>query len=197
MDGYEGYEDNLPYDEYIAWQKQCVAEMLRLIKDDGVVFYNNKNRVQHGLLEDRSEILQEFPLRQIITWKRNGGVNMNNGYFVPSCEQIYMLCHKDFKLAPLANRFTDVWSISQETNNPHPAPFPVALADRIMQSTTGKLVLDPFGGSGTTAISAKRFNRDFILIEQSTEYCKMAERRINGMEDWKNPSSQYITQSLF
>ena len=45
--------------EYIAWQKQCVAEMLRLIKDNGVVFYNNKNRVQHGLLEDRSEILRD------------------------------------------------------------------------------------------------------------------------------------------
>lgn len=197
MDGYEGYGDDLPYDEYVAWQKKCVSEMMRLIKDDGVVFYNNKNRVQNGLIEDRGEILKGFPLRQVIVWKRSGGVNMNNGYFVPACEQIYMLCHKEFQLAPLANRFTDVWDITQEMNNPHPAPFPVALADRIMQSTTGKVVLDPFGGSGTTGVSARRFNRDFILIEQSADYCKMAQSRISGVEEWRNPSSKYVSQSLF
>ena len=161
------------------------------------IFYNNKNRVQGGLIEDRGEILKGFPLRQIIIWHRNGGVNMNEGYFVPACEQIYLVCNKDFKLVPTANRFTDVWNITQEMNNPHPAPFPVALADRIIQSTSAKLVLDPFGGSGTTGVSAKKNGRDFILIEQSDEYCKMAQNRIDGVEEWRNPSAQYISQSLF
>lgn len=197
MDGYNGYSDDLPYDEYVAWQRECVAEMVRLIKDDGAIFYNNKNRVQGGLIEDRGEILKGFPLRQIIIWHRNGGVNMNEGYFVPACEQIYLVCNKDFKLVPTANRFTDVWNITQEMNNPHPAPFPVALADRIIQSTSAKLVLDPFGGSGTAGVSAKKNGRDFILIEQSEEYCKMAQNRIDGVEEWRNPFAQYISQSLF
>ena len=62
--------------------------------------------------------------------------------------------------------------------NPHPAAFPVALIDRIVQSTTAKMILDPFIGSGTTAISALNFGRSFIGIDLSPEYCALAEERI-------------------
>ena len=185
-EGYNQYNDNMPYSEYVAWQKKCVAEMVRIIKDDGVVFYNNKNRVQNGLIQDRGEIVRNFPLRQVITWKRKGAINFNAGYFLPTTEQIYMLCHKGFKLAKGANKLGDVWEITQEMNNPHPAPFPEELIDRIIQSTTGKLILDPFCGSGTTAVSAKKAGRDFIMIEQSPKYCELAEARIEGREDWRN-----------
>lgn len=185
-DGYNEYQDNMPYDQYVVWQKECVAEMVRIIKDDGAIFYNNKNRVQNGLIQDRGEIVRDFPLRQIITWKRSGAINFNAGYFLPTTEQIYLICPKAFKLAKGANKFTDVWEITQEMNNPHPAPFPEKLIDRIVQSTTGKIILDPFGGSGTTAVSAKKFGRDFILIEQSYLYCELAEARIGGNEDWRN-----------
>lgn len=185
-DGYKDYDDNMPYPAYIEWQKQCVAEMYRLIKDDGVIFYNNKNRVQAGLLQDRREIVMDFPLRQIITWKRSGAINFNAGYFLPTTEQIYMICNKAFKLRKGANKLTDVWEIKQEMKNPHPAPFPEALIDRIIESTTGTLVLDPFGGSGTTAVCAQKDNRDFILIEKSYSYCKIAQKRIDGEEDWRN-----------
>ena len=119
--GYAEYDDNMPYAEYIAWQRECVAEMCRIIKDDGAVFYNNKNRVQNGLLEDRGEILRGFPLRQVIIWKRSGAINFNQGYFLPTTEQIYLLCNKAFKLAKGANKLTDVWEIKQEMKNPHPA----------------------------------------------------------------------------
>ena len=47
-DGYDGYSDNMPYTDYIAWQKQCIAEMFRLLKPNGAIFYNNKNRIQGG-----------------------------------------------------------------------------------------------------------------------------------------------------
>ena len=62
--------------------------------------------------------------------------------------------------------------------NSHPAPFPVALIERIIASTTAKLVLDPFMGSGTTAVAAKRLGRDYLGIEISPEYCALAEQRI-------------------
>lgn len=185
-DGYKDYSDNMPYLEYIEWQKQCVKEMLRIIKEDGAIFYNNKNRVQNGLLQDRREIVREFPLRQIITWKRKGGINFNAGYFLPTTEQIYLICNKGFKLNKGANKLTDVWEIKQETKNPHPAPFPEELTDKIIESTSGKLVLDPFGGSGTTAVSSIKADRNFILIEKSMDYCEMAKARIMGKEDWRN-----------
>lgn len=185
-EGYSGYDDNMPYPRYIEWQKECVREMLRLIKDDGVIFYNNKNRVQGGLLQDRGEIVRGMPLRQIITWKRSGSINFNLGYFLPTTEQIYMICNKQFKLKKGTNKYTDVWEIKQEMKNPHPAPFPEELIDRIINSTTGKIVLDPFAGSGTTAISSIKDNRDFILIEKSLIYCEMSKARIDGREDWRN-----------
>ena len=185
-EGYNQYNDNMPYHEYVTWQKQCVAEMVRIIKDDGAIFYNNKNRVQNGLIQDRGEIVRDFPLRQIITWKRRGAINFNPGYFLPTTEQIYLICRKPFKLAKGANRYTDVWEIAQEMRNPHPAPFPEELIDRIVQSVTGQVILDPFCGSGTTAVSAQKFGRDFIMVEQSMKYCRLAEARINNQEDWRN-----------
>ena len=184
-DGYQTWDDNMPYADYVAWQRACVREMLRLLTDDGAIFYNNKNRVQSGLLQDRREILAGFPLRQIITWKRSGAINFNAGYFLPVTEQIYLLCGKNFRLSPGANKFTDVWEIKQEMKNPHPAPYPEALIDRILQSAPGRVVLDPFGGSGTTAVCARRHARQFILIEKSSAYCEMARRRIDG-EQWKS-----------
>lgn len=81
-------------------------------------------------------------------------------------------------MAPKANSYGDVWEFKQEQNNTHPAPFPVALIDRIISSTTGRIVLDPFMGSGTTAVVAQGLGRDFIGIELSEEYCRMAEARI-------------------
>ncbi len=184
-EGYREYDDNMPYEEYVLWQRECVAEMVRLIKEDGAVFYNNKNRVQGGLLQDRGEIVRGFPLRQIITWKRSGAINFNAGYFLPITEQIYMLCGKKFRLVKGANKLTDVWEVKQEMKNPHPAPFPEELIDRIISSVSGRLILDPFGGSGTTAVSSLRYDRQFLLIEKSAHYCEMARARIDG-EDWRN-----------
>ena len=50
INGYATYDDNMPYDEYCKWQKECLTEMYRLIKDDGAIFYNHKWRVQGGLI---------------------------------------------------------------------------------------------------------------------------------------------------
>jgi len=188
--GYDGYSDNLPYPKYVEWQKECVKEMFRLIKPDGAIFYNNKNRIQGGLLEDRGIIVKDFPLRQVITWKKAGGITYNDTYYVTTTEQIYMIVKPKFKLIKKANMLTDVWELTQERNNPHPAQFPVELSDRIIQSTNAQIILDPFGGSGTTAISAIKAGRKYVLIEQSKKYCEMATARING-KDWRNEDPPY------
>ncbi|WP_300791348.1 site-specific DNA-methyltransferase [uncultured Bacteroides sp.] len=178
--GYATYDDNMPYDEYCEWQKKCLMEMMRLLKDDGAIFYNHKWRVQNGLIQDRREIIADFPVRQIIIWKRKGGINFNAGYFLPTYEVIYLIAKKNFKLAPKASRYGDVWEFTQEQKNSHPAPFPVALIDRIVSSTNAQIILDPFMGSGTTAVVAQGLKRNFIGIEISKEYCAMAEKRLEN-----------------
>jgi len=179
QNGYSNYNDCIPHKEYVEWQRKCLEESMRLLKDDGAIFYNHKWRVQNGLLQDRQDIVSGFPVRQIIIWHRNGGINFNKGYFLPTYEVIYLIAKKKFRLAPKANAHGDVWDIGQDLNNPHPAPFPLGLIDKIISSTKAKIVLDPFMGSGTTALAAKINKRNFIGIDISPEYCKMAEKRLS------------------
>ena len=178
VNGYADYDDNMPHDLYVNWQRQCLAEMFRVIPDNGAIFYNHKWRVQNGLLQDRQDIVQGYPVRQIIIWKRSGGINFNAGYFLPTYEVIYLIAKPRFKLKPKANSHTDVWEFTQEMKNDHPAPYPVSLIDRIISSTCGTTVLDPFMGSGTTAIAALLNNRTYVGIELSQKYCDMAKSRI-------------------
>ena len=178
IEGYENYDDCMPNDEYAKWQHEVLLELVRVIKDDGAIFYNHKWRVQAGLIQDRRDIVYDVPLRQIIIWKRKGGINFNAGYFLPTYEVIYLIAKKNFKLAPHANSYGDVWEIMQEQRNDHPAPFPVELIDRIISSTTSKVILDPFMGSGTTAVVAAGLGRDFIGIEKSARYCESAYERL-------------------
>ena len=43
--GYTHHDDRMPHDEYVSWQRQCLAEMLRVVAEDGAIFYNHKWRV--------------------------------------------------------------------------------------------------------------------------------------------------------
>lgn len=178
--GYSHHSDNMPHAEYVKWQRKCLREMMRVLKEDGAIFYNHKWRVQNGLLQDRHDIVKGFPVRQIIIWKRKGGINFNAGYFLPTYEVIYLIAKPKFKLAPKANAYGDVWEFTQEMNNDHPAAFPVSLIDRIISSTNARVILDPFMGSGTTAVAAKALERHYIGIEISPQYCEMAEKRLQG-----------------
>lgn len=180
QNGYTNHNDCMPHKEYVKWQRDCLKEMMRLIPENGAIFYNHKWRVQDGLLQDRQDIISGFPVRQIIIWRRKGGLNFNAGYFLPTYEVIYLIAKKEFKLAQKANAYGDVWEFTQEMNNPHPAAFPINLINRIISSTTAKIILDLFMESGTTAISAIDNDRKFIGIDISPEYCKMAEERIKN-----------------
>ena len=102
-EGYDEYEDYMPEDEYITWQQSIVRECFRLIKDDGCIFYNHKWRVQNGLFQQRLEIIEGLPLRQIIIWKKSGGINFNEGYFLPTYEVIYLIAKPNFKLPNQVN----------------------------------------------------------------------------------------------
>lgn len=76
----------------------------------------------------------------------------------------------------------DVWEIPPERASRvgHPAPFPVGLPQRLIHMNTylGELVLDPFVGSGTTAVAAVRTGRHYIGYDTDAAYVEAAERRI-------------------
>jgi len=76
----------------------------------------------------------------------------------------------------------DVWDIPAEsaTRVGHPAPFPVALPERLIRLYTykGELVLDPFMGAGSTAVAAVRTGRSFVGFDTEPEYVDLALARI-------------------
>ena len=183
--GYDGHDDCMPNERYVAWQRDCLSEMMRLLRPDGAIFYNHKWRVQNGLLQDRADIVAGFPVRQIIIWQRAGGINFNPGYFLPNYEVIYLIAKPRFRLADKANALGCVWRINQESDNPHPAPFPVDLAARCIESVRHGPgpILDPFLGSGTTAIAAEQAGVDWVGIERSAEYVRMADERLRRVAD--------------
>ena len=77
---------------------------------------------------------------------------------------------------------TDLWEIGPEsaTRVGHPAPFPVELPRRLIELYTyrGDLVLDPFMGSGSTAVAAVRSDRHFVGFDTDPDYIEIAERRV-------------------
>lgn len=83
-------------------------------------------------------------------------------------------------------RLTNTWEIGVGSKNKkHPAIFPEQLAnDHIVSwSNPGDIVLDPFGGSGTTAKMALLNGRRYIYIDISEEYCEIARKRIGTAKD--------------
>ena len=105
---------------------------------------------------------------------------------------IYLIAKPKFYLVPKAIHAGDVWKFRQETKSKHPCAFPAGLPERIIGSTNAVVILDPFMGSGTTAVAAKRQNRQYIGIELSPEYCDMAEARIRN--EMKRSQQQFFNQ---
>ena len=86
---------------------------------------------------------------------------------------------------PKGKALKDVWQISflnsqSKERTGYPTQKPLALLDRIIKASSneGDLVLDPFLGSGTTAVAAKRLNRSCIGIEINADCIEIAEKRI-------------------
>ena len=77
-----------------------------------------------------------------------------------------------------------IWSFNTESAKRvnHPAPFPVELPQRCIEMYTfaGDVVLDPFLGSGSTAIAAIRTGRRYVGVDISEEYCQIAEKRVSA-----------------
>ena len=75
-----------------------------------------------------------------------------------------------------------VWELPVSQVKGHPAPFPMELPARLIQlfSYPGELVLDPFAGTGTTLIAARRLGRRCIGYDISEEYCELAASLIRG-----------------
>lgn len=201
---YDEYKDNKPYEEYLSWMKDIFTESYRVLTSDGRMCINVGDG-KNGSIPTHSDFIQiakgvGFHVLTIIIWNKNTTSNRTawGSFMSPSCpsfprcfEYILVFC-KTHKLEHKGvstiskKEFIDwsngMWSFNSEKLKKvgHPAAFPIELPTRCIKLFTfeNDVVLDPFIGSGTTAVAALLNNRRFIGFEISEDYFKLASNRI-------------------
>lgn len=182
-DNYSHFDDNLPEDQYVDWQRSVLTAALDCVGDEGVILYNIGRKIKN-LYEDRRErIVEGFPVRQVIIWNRGSTHNQGGkrpSILPPIYELVYVIAGDKWRLPKkYLSEFRywgDVWRINPETNNPHPAPFPLELAFRFAKLIDGPIA-DPFAGSGTVGIAALELKLPYLLNDLSPNYRKMFNDR--------------------
>jgi len=183
--------DNMKEEDYEQWQIDILNECYRVLKEDGSVFYNHKNRIKcHNIISPYKWLYQtKLLIRQEITWDRCSTPTVAPIRWLPTTEKIFWLTKtgatKFYRKAD-TNYKREVWQIDMERKNPHPAPYPIKLIDTILENFPNDeplTVLDPFMGSGTTALAAIKKGYNYIGFEKFQEYVNMAEERIKNYKN--------------
>ncbi len=174
------YADAVPEALYQARQSEALALLYECC---GSVFYNHKNRLQDGREVSPRDWIARTPwiIRQSLVWI-NGGPNHDPRRFYPKTERIYWLVTAD--TPPAVNRqYWDVLTSPAASvgldSGEHTRAFPEAIAGILIGVCPwAQTILDPYVGSGTTLVAAKRAGRAAIGIEIDERYCEMAARRL-------------------
>ncbi len=186
------------YDEFcLTWLKECK----RALKDGGALWVIGS---YHNILRLGTSIqnLGFWILNDIIWNKTNPMPNFRGTRFTNAHETLlwcttsqrakYTFNYQNLKELNEGKQMRSDWHIPicsgkerlREDNNQrsHPTQKPEALLYRIMISSTnqGDTVLDPFLGSGTTAVMAKKLQRNFIGFEKDKDYIKLAKKRLKN-----------------
>ena len=181
---YDSITDALTPTEYIKQQTQVLNELVRVIKPTGSIFYNHID-IFHKHNTIHPSYVYNFNVKQVIVWDRGNTPKLDKSYFLPTTEWLFWI-KKDWNSIPYFDKSKcdhkkNIWRINKEKGNPHPAAFPIELVDNIVKSCSeeGSVVLDCYMGSGTTAVSCKKLNRNFIGIEISKDYIEMTNKRLD------------------
>ena len=187
------------YQAYDNFSLLWLKESKRVLRDGGALWVIGS---YHNILRLGTSIqnLGYWILNDIIWHKTNPMTNFRRTRFTNAHETLlwcttarkakYTFNYQNLKELNEGKQMRSDWHIPicagkerlRESNNQrsHPTQKPEALLYRILVSSTNKgdTVLDPFLGSGTTAVMAKKLQRNFIGFEQDKEYIKLAKKRL-------------------
>jgi site-specific DNA-methyltransferase (adenine-specific) len=198
------YDDDLTLKEYLDMLGNVLSETYRVLVNGGRACVNVANIGRKPYIPLSAHITEMmlnigFLMRGEIIWNKGAGAgtsmawgswqSASNPVLRDVHEYILIFSKGDFKLDGKNKENTitkeqfmeytkSVWNMNTESAKKigHPAPFPVELPYRLVQlfSYKNDIILDPFMGSGTTAIAAINSGRNYIGFEISEEYCKLA-----------------------
>lgn len=179
--------NNMNEEEYQNWQLSILSECYRVLKEDGSLFYNHKVRIKKGVGLHPLEFIfkSPFTLKQEIVWDMGKSANCDKIRFFPFSERIYWLTKSPSVKIHNINNLSDVWRLvptHKRKETGHIAVMPEDVVDNILQSTQGLVVLDPFMGSGTTAVSCIKNGRNYIGFELDEKYYNASLDRIKEHE---------------
>lgn len=176
---------------YVSWIKECY----RVLKDNGCIWisgtFHNIYSVGMALEEVGFQIVNN------ITWQKlNPPPNLSCKCFVHSTETIiwavkdkkhYTFNYELMKKINGGKQHKDVWQgsltkQSEKKYGKHPTQKPEYLLEKIILASTkkGDLILDPFNGSGTTGVVAKRLGRKYIGIDNVKKYLNITIKRLKN-----------------
>jgi site-specific DNA-methyltransferase (adenine-specific) len=204
---YDIHNDNMSYEEYYSWSEKWINETYRLLKNNGTTYIaiGDEFAAEINIILKRIG----FYFRNWIIWYYTFGQNQRKKfnrahthilYFTKDKEQFTFndreiripsarqLIYKDKRANPVGKIPDDVWQFSRvcgtfkERIGKHPCQMPESLLERIIltSSDIDDIVLDPFGGTGTTVAVAKKLKRKFITIEISNDYYDLILKRLDG-----------------
>ncbi|GIV29290.1 MAG: methyltransferase [Bacteroidia bacterium] len=162
-----------------------ISECIRVLSDTGTIWISGTlhNHPSIGVILKQ---LGLWIINDVIWFKRNATPLLSQNRLAPSTELIWFASKTkkyffNYKLAKQLNggkQMRNLWEINAERHKTkHPTEKPESLLQRIIliASSEGHTVLDPFMGSGTTGVVAKRLKRNFIGIEIDKEYFNIAK----------------------
>ena len=200
--------DKMTAPEYLKFTSKWVGACHKILKDNGSIYISC---TYHNLSEVMIVLKQlGFKINNVIVWqKTNSMPNLTRRVFTHSAEYIVWAVKGQkwiFNYEELKNinpdkqkdgstkQMRDVWTMplvqgkerlhGEDGRALHPTQKPEELLRRIIiaSSNIGDIVLDPFLGSGTTAVIAKKLGRNWIGIEQKKEYVDLANKRIDKIK---------------
>ncbi|EJA8518150.1 site-specific DNA-methyltransferase, partial [Campylobacter upsaliensis] len=203
------YDENLSLSEYLSLLKDVLKETYRVLVSGGRACINIANigrKPYIPLTMYVNQIMLElgFLMRGEIIWDKSAssGVSLAWGSFKSASNPVLRDTHEyilvfskgDFKREKKDKQDTiskenfmewskSIWRFSAVSAKKigHPAPFPLELPKRLIEfySFESDVILDPFMGSGTSALAALQLKRNFVGYEINKDYVKLANHRIN------------------
>lgn len=199
--------DKMTAPEYLQFTRKWIGACHKVLKDAGSIYiacsYHNIGEVMIVLKQ------LDFKINNIITWyKTNAMPNMTRRVFTHSTEFVVWAVknsgwtfnyEKIKKINPERQKngeekqMRDLWEMplvqgkervrGKDGKALHPTQKPEEMLKRIILASSNEddIVLDPFLGSGTTAVVAKRYNRKWIGIEKEKKYVDIANDRLKSM----------------
>ena len=201
------YDDNMSLEEYLVLIQNVGREVYRVLCPGGRYVVNIANLGRKPYIPLHAHFYKAhtdvgfLPMGEII-WQKGKGASGScawgswmsakaprlrdlHEYLLVFTKGIFARPDKgesDISREEFMESTLSIWQIPPESAKKvgHPAPFPVALAARVIKlySYVNDVVLDPFSGSGTTCAAAKSLHRHYVGFDTSPEYCALANKRL-------------------